>query len=113
VFWLLHVYVDVIGRELPRHVPWRRAIRIAMRHELPILFAVVPSAAVLAVAILADEPAARVGWWALWAAVAGQVFWTAVALRAAHAGRRVTVVSMAVSLALGLVLVALKAGLSH
>jgi hypothetical protein len=42
VFWLLHVYVRVVGRELPGHVRWVAATRRAAGHELPILLASSP-----------------------------------------------------------------------
>ena len=64
-------------------------------------------------AIVIDEPADRVGWGALWVALAGQVVWTWLALRQAHARRSVEVLSLLVSLALGLVLVGLKVAISH
>ena len=113
VFWLLHVYVHVIGYEMPRQVPWLTATRRSAKHELPILLAVVPPATVLVIAMLVGDTGSNAAWWALWVAVAGQVTWTWIALRETGANRRVTLVSMAVSLALGLVLVLLKAGLAH
>ena len=113
VFWLMHVYVRVVGREMPQHTPLREAVRRSAIKEVPILIAVVPPSITLVVAMLIDEPGDRVGWVALWVALAGQVFWTWLALRQAHARGRVEVISLAVSLALGLVLVGLKVALSH
>jgi hypothetical protein len=113
VFWLLHVYVRVVGRELPRGVPWRTATRRSAAHELPILVAVVPPSAALVLAALLGESDVRAGWWALWVAVIGQACWTWVAVRRAQAARGVALLSMAVSLALGLVLIALKVALTH
>jgi hypothetical protein len=113
VFWLMHVYVRVVGRELPQHVPLREAVRRSVRKELPILVAVVPPSLTVCVAIVIDEPGDRVGWGALWVALAGQVVWTWLALRQAHARRSVEILSLVVSLALGLVLVGLKVALSH
>lgn len=113
VFWLMHVYVRVIGVEMPRHVPVRKAVRKASLKELPILVAVVPPALCVAVAALLDEPGDRVGAAALYVALAGQVFWTWLALRQAHARRSVAFLSLGVSLFLGLVLVGLKVALSH
>lgn len=113
VFWLMHVYVRVVGRELPQQVPLRGAVRRSALKELPILVAVIPPSLAVLVAILIDEPGDRVGWGALWVALAGQVFWTWLALRQAHARRGVEVISLVVSLALGLVLVGLKVALSH
>jgi len=113
VFWLMHVYVRVIGTELPRQVPVRAAIRRSALKELPILVAVVPPALAVLLAIVIDEPGDRVGWGALWVALAGQVFWTWLALRQAHARRSIAVLSLIVSLALGLILVGLKVALGH
>ena len=53
------------------------------------------------------------GWVALWVALAGQVVWTWLALRQVHARRSVEILSLLVSLALGLVLVGLKVAISH
>ena len=100
VFWLMHVYVRVIGVEMPRHVPVRAAIREASLKELPILVAVVPPA--LVVAARRSSSTSRgtgSGAAALWVALAGQVFWTWLALRQAHARRGVAVLSLGVSLA--------------
>jgi hypothetical protein len=113
VFWLMHVYVRVVGREMPQHTPLGGAVRRSALKELPILIAVIPPSLALLVAILIDEPPDRVGWGALWVALAGQVVWTWLALRQAHARRSVEVLSLLVSLALGLVLVGLKVALSH
>lgn len=113
VFWLMHVYVRVIGVEMPRHVAVRAAIRKASLKELPILVAVFPPALVVAVAGLLDEPGDQVGSVALYVALAGQVFWTWIALRQAHARRGIAFLSLGVSLFLGLVLVGLKVALSH
>ncbi len=113
VFWLMHVYVRVVGNELPRRVPLAEAIRHSVREELPILLAVIPPASFIIAEMLLDAPGDRVGWGALWVALGGQVVWTWLALRQVHARRSVEVLSMAVSLALGLVLVGLKVALSH
>lgn len=113
VFWLMHAYVRMVGIELPQHGSWARAARRGAREELPILAAVVPPLVAIAVAVAARQVGDRVGWIALWASLAGMVFWTWVAVRRAHARRSVAVLSLAVSLGLGLVLVGLKVALSH
>ncbi len=113
VFWLMHVYVRVVGREMPQHTPLGGAVRRSAMKELPILVAVIPPSLAVVLAILIDEPQDRVGWGALWVALAGQVVWTWLALRQVHARRSVELLSLAVSLALGLVLVGLKVALSH
>jgi hypothetical protein len=113
VFWLLHVYVRVVGVELPRHVPWFDAARRSVGHELPILLSVIPPAVAVLLTMAANEPGGSVGWWALWVAVGEQVLWTWIAVRHAHAGRGLTLLSLVVSVTLGLVLVALKGALGH
>jgi hypothetical protein len=113
VFWLMHVYVRVVGHELPRQVPVGLAIRHSVSEELPILWAVLPSSLLILTEMLLDVPGDRVAWGALWVALGGQVVWTWLSLRQTHARGRVQVLSMAVSVALGLVLVGLKVALSH
>jgi hypothetical protein len=113
VFWLMHVYVRVVGRELPQHTPLGGAVRSSALKELPILVAVLPPSLAVLVGALVGQPDDQLGWGALWVALAGQVVWTWLALRQAHARRSVELVSLAVSLLLGLVLVGLKVALSH
>ena len=52
VFWLMHVYVRVIGSEMAQHVSVRTAVRRSALKELPILIAVVPPALAVVVAIV-------------------------------------------------------------
>jgi hypothetical protein len=113
VFWLLHAYVRMVGVELPQRVPWFTAAKKAAAFELPILIAVVPPAAAVLLGSWNDQPVTNVEVWAVAAAVGGQVFWTWVAVRRAHSSRAVTVISLAVSLALGMVMLALKVWLLH
>ena len=113
VFWLMHAYVRAVGIELPTHGSWSRALRQGAREELPILVAVVPPVAAIVVAVALDEIGDRVGWIALWVSLGGLAFWTWLAVRRAHARIGVALASLAVSLALGLVLVCLKVALSH
>lgn len=113
VFWLMHAYVRAVGIELPRHGSWGKALRQGAREELPILAAVVPPVVAIVIAVALDEIGDRVGWIALWVSLGGLVFWTWLAVRRAHARRSVAVVSLFVSLGLGLVLVELKVALGH
>ena len=112
VFWLLHVYVRVVGREVPRHRRWLEGTRKAAGHELPILLAVVPPTLAVLITVALNSPDARVSWSALWAAIAGQMFWTWLAVRQAQERRSLALLSLAVSLFLGLVLVVLKSALT-
>ena len=50
-------------------------------------------------------PGVSVGWWALCAAIAGQIFWTWLALHQAQGRSSIAVLSLVVTLILGLVLV--------
>jgi hypothetical protein len=113
IFWLLHVYVIVVGRELPQHGSWLRATRTAARHEAPILLAVMPPAAAVVISMVLGEPGGHVGWSALLAAICGQVFWTWLAVRQAHPGRGVQLLSLGVSLLLGGVLIVAKLAIGH
>ncbi len=113
VFWLMHVYVRTVGIELPRHGSWSHALRRASRRELPILVAVLPPVVAITIAAGLDALGGRVGWIALWASLGGLLFWTWVAVRRAHARRGLALLSLSVSLVLGLVLVWLKVVLSH
>jgi hypothetical protein len=113
VFWLLHVYVALVGRELRQHGHWFRAARAAARQESPILLAVIPPAAAVAISMALGEPGGRVGWAALIAALSGQVFWTWLAVRQAHPSRGIQLLSLAVSLFLGGLLIAVKLFLLH
>jgi hypothetical protein len=113
VFWLIHVYVRAVGRELPAQVPWARATGRAARHEIPILLAVIPPAAVVLLGMVLKEPADQVGWAALGMALADEVFWTWFAVRQSNTHRGIAILSMAISFSLGLALVALKTSVSH
>jgi hypothetical protein len=113
VFWLLHAYVRMVGVELPLGVPWLRAAKQSAAFELPILIAVVPPTVAVLLGSWNDQPVTSLELWAIAAAIGGQVFWTWVAVRQAHTSRAVTLVSLAVSLALGMVMLALKVWLLH
>lgn len=114
VFWTLHVYVRVVGRELALHTPLRAAMRAAAREESPILLAVLPpTIAIAAVALLVDDPGETVAWAALWAAVGGQVFWTWLAVRRVSTRWSIIWLSMTVSTVLGLCLIGFKFVAAH
>lgn len=108
IYWLLHVYVDVVGRERPRNTPWLAATRSCAGHELPILLAVAPPAVAVVATMVVGGAVSSAGWLALWAAFGGQLLWTWLAVRQERAGPAISVLSLAVSTLLGLALVGLK-----
>jgi hypothetical protein len=113
VFWLAHVYAKLVGDRLTGvGLSWQE-VRVAAAREWPIVQAAVPpalAAGVGAVLGLSDSGAA---WLALLVAVAGQLGWALYADAKAGATRRVMIASGAVNLVLGLLIVLLKAALSH
>jgi hypothetical protein len=113
VFWLAHVYAELFGgRRSHRATEWP-TIRHAAAQEWPIVEAVVPPAVVALAGMLLGMSDSTTAWLALSVAVAGQVGWAVAGALAAGAGRRAIVVSAVVNLALGLVLVVLKAVVAH
>ncbi|TAK70211.1 MAG: hypothetical protein EPO13_04435 [Actinomycetota bacterium] len=113
VFWLLHVYVRVIGEELPRGHRVTAAVRRAAALESPILAAAAVPTVVLLLAVAADEPGDWTAATSLAAALVTQVVATWLALRATGARRLAVVLGVIVSIALGIGLILLKALLTH
>ncbi|MFC5801011.1 hypothetical protein [Streptomyces formicae] len=113
VFWLIHVYSRLVGHRLASEdLSWRQ-VREEARKEWPIAEAAFPPAAAVAVSPLLDLGPNDTVWLALGVALAGQVCWATAAVVRAGAARRLVVVTGAVNLLLGLVLVAMKAAVSH
>jgi hypothetical protein len=113
VFWLAHVYAHLFGgAHPPSRLSWQ-AIRGVARRERPIAEAVLPPAAAATAGMLLGLSDSASAWLALGVAVAGQVGWAIVAAAASGAKRWIIALSAVVNLALGLVLVVLKALLSH
>ncbi len=113
VFWIAHVYAHLFGgAHPPDQMSWR-AIRRITRRERPIAEAVLPPAAAATAGMLFGLSDSGAAWLALSVAVAGQVGWAIVAAAASGAKPRIVALSAVVNLALGLVLVVLKALLSH
>ncbi|GGK83217.1 hypothetical protein Ppa06_42300 [Planomonospora parontospora subsp. parontospora] len=113
VFWATHVYARLFGARLTSHGLNMAGVRQVGAEEWPIVTAAVPPAVAVAVGPLLGLGAQGTGWLALAVAVAGQVGWAAVAAVKIGAPRRMVVVTSAVNLLLGLVMVALKAALHH
>ena len=113
VFWLAHVYASLAGDR--RHGLWTdwTEIRSAGRREWPLAQAAVPPALAAGACWLVGLSDAAAAWTALCTALGGQVGWTVAAGRRAGDGTGPIVVSGAVNLLLGLLIVALKVVLTH
>ncbi|MFG2006272.1 hypothetical protein ACGFNU_44705 [Spirillospora sp. NPDC048911] len=113
VFWLAHVYASLAG-DRERGVPLSRAeVRAIGRKEWPLAQAAFPPALAALSCALLGLPDAAAAWTALAVALVSQVGWTVIAGTKADAGLLLIVVSAAVNLVLGLVVVALKVLLAH
>jgi hypothetical protein len=113
VFWVAHVYAQLIGdRAVGVPLTWQE-VRLRGRDEWPLAGASFPPAVAAAVVALIGGSDQAAAWTALSVAVAGQVGWAAVAAARVGASRGEVLVSAAVNLGLGVVIVALKAGVVH
>lgn len=113
VFWLAHVYARLAGdRQYGLRTNWPE-IRSVGRREWPLAQAAVPPAAAAFACWAAGLSDGAASWTALLVALGGQVGWTVAAGRRVDAGVRLIVVSGAVNLVLGLLIVALKVALAH
>lgn len=114
VFWAAHVYARVVGERLAtgQAVTRGEVVHVA-RHEWPLVEAAIgPCLVATGVAVIGGSDVA-VAWAALLTAIAGQVWWGVGAFVRVGAPRRIVVLSAVINLALGLVLVVLKASLTH
>jgi len=114
VFWLAHVYARLVGERVATGEPvtWPEVERVA-RHEWPLVEAAIAPCVAAAVITLLGGSDVAAAWGALITAVAGQVGWAVVATVRSGASTTVVLVSAAANLLLGLVLVVLKAALTH
>ena len=110
VFWLAHVYARVLAWSITNHrMLTRSEMREALRHDWPLVEVTVPLVLILSlgvVDVVADKTAI------LAATLAALVELAAAGAYAAHAsgaGRRATVASAVVAVALGSAVVLLKA----
>lgn len=113
VFWLAHVYAQLVGDRLAGPSMSWNEVRIAAAREWPIVQAAVPPAVAAGVGGLLGLSDSGAAWLALMVAVAGQVGWALYVAAKAGATRRLMIASGAVNLVLGLLIVLLKATLSH
>ncbi|WP_328806317.1 hypothetical protein [Streptacidiphilus fuscans] len=111
VFWIAHAYAHLAGeREAGKTVTWQETRRVG-RHEWPIVEAAMIPA--LAVVISPLPEAGENAWLAIGVAVGQQVFWTALGAVRSGASRKQAALEAAVSLALGLIIVAAKVVVGH
>lgn len=113
VFWIAHAYARLIGDRIHRTVfSWAEVVRIG-RVEWPLLQATFPPAAAAVVVGLFGASNMAAGWTALLVAIGGQIGWATVAAHRAGASRALMLLTAVVNLALGSVIVLLKAMLQH
>ena len=113
VFWVTHVYARLAG-ERPVGRPWsRHEMRRVAGHEWSIVEAAALPAAAVAISPLLGLSLAGAEWLALSVAVAQQVFWASLGAFRAGASRGHMLIEGAVNLALGLIIIAAKATLTH
>ncbi|MEU4703254.1 hypothetical protein [Nonomuraea dietziae] len=108
VFWLTHVYAQVVSHGYPaKPLSWH-TVRTVAQHEWPLAQASFPPAMAAAFASGLGMSDVVSAWVALCVAVAGQMAWAVTAAVRIHASTRVVIVSGVANLVLGLALVALK-----
>jgi hypothetical protein len=113
VFWLSHSYAHLFGdRMAGRRLDWTEVRTVAQR-EWPIAQASLPPAVAAAVAAVAGASNQVVGWSALLTALAAQLTWALIAAHRAGTTGPIMALSAVINIVLGLVIVLLKALLSH
>jgi hypothetical protein len=113
VFWLAHGYAGLVGDRLQHTTLGRQEIRRVARHEWPLFQTALPPAATAVVFGLLGASNGAAAWAALIAAVVEQVGWATFITVRSGATRRLVLVTALVNLALGLLIVLLKAALHH
>ncbi|MFF7751425.1 hypothetical protein ACFZCP_19690 [Streptomyces sp. NPDC007971] len=113
IFWLAHVHAQLFGARMAQRALDRGVVVEVCREEWPIVEAAVPPAVAVLVSPLLGLDAAGAAWLALAVALAGQVGWSTAAALRAGATRSQVILSDAVNLLLGLLIVALKLSLKE
>ncbi|MFD3402126.1 hypothetical protein ACFWUU_15660 [Kribbella sp. NPDC058693] len=113
VFWLSHVYAHLVGERSARALVSAHAFRAAARRDWPIVQAAVPPAAAVAIGAAVGMSDSGAAWLALAVAVGSQVGWASYVAAVGGATRGRLVIVAAVNLVLGLLIVLLKAALTH
>jgi hypothetical protein len=114
VFWLAHVYSEALAHSVSRneHLSWPELRRIA-RHEAAILEAAVLPVAALLLGSFGILSASAAGWVAVGVGLAVLAVQGVVFARVEKLGPLGSLVVIALNLGLGLVLVGLKAVVTH
>ncbi|MET9342092.1 MULTISPECIES: hypothetical protein [unclassified Nonomuraea] len=105
VFWLAHVYAEVVAHV--KTLTWANLRRVA-REEWPLAQASFPPATAAAFASTFGMSDTVAAWMALGVAVASQVIWAVAAAVTIHSSKAVILWSGVANLLLGLILVLLK-----
>jgi hypothetical protein len=113
VFWLSHVYAHLVGERSTGALLSPREFRTAARRDWPIVQAAVPPAAAAGIGALFGLSNAGAAWLALLVAVGSQLGWALYVAASAGATRGRMVAAGVVNLVLGLLIVLLKAALTH
>ena len=113
VFWLSHVYAHLVGERGTGALLSAREFRAAAKRDWPIVQAAVPPAAAAGIGALLGMSDSGAAWLALGVAVGAQLGWALYVAARADATRHRMVAVGVVNLVLGLILVALKAALTH
>ncbi len=113
VFWLAHVYAEVVGHRSQGPLLHRKDIRLAATREWPIVQASVPPAVAAGLGALLGLSDSGTAWFALLVAVTGQLAWALYVAAKAGATRSGMVAAGVVNLVLGLLIVVLKVAVSH
>jgi len=113
VFWLAHVYADLVGEKSSRALLSLKEFRACARREWPIVQATIPPAAAAGIGALLGLPDAGAAWLALAVAVGSQLGWALYVAASAGATRSRLVAAGVVNLVLGLLIVLLKVALTH
>ncbi|MFD8979632.1 hypothetical protein [Streptomyces sp. NPDC059564] len=113
VFWITHVYANVVGDRLAHQGLSWELVRREAHKEWPIAgVAIPPAIAVLVCPSLGLGPEGT-GWVALCVALAQQIGWATAVLVRAGATRRLIAVTAVVNLLMGLALVSAKVLVKH
>lgn len=113
VFWIAHVHAELFGERMSHRRMNRDVVMRVCREEWPIFKAAIPPAIAVAVSPLFSLGAQGTVWLALIVAVGGQVGWSLAAAFRSGASTRLVVVSAAVNLVLGILIIVLKVVLTH
>lgn len=113
VFWLAHGYAHVVGERSSGAVLSAKEFRAAASRDWPIVQASVPPAAAAGLGALLGLSDSGAAWLALAVAVGSQLGWALYVASRAGATRGRLVAAGLVNLVLGLVIILLKAALTH